>query len=522
MTGAAFDVRAFGALGDGAALDTDAVNAAIVAAHAAGGGEVLLPAGRYLSFSIRLLSGVTLRLEDGCVLEAADPARHAGAYDPAEPNPFDLYQDFGHSHWRNSLIWGEDVEDVAIVGPGRIDGLGLTREGPGSRWSRQAGEFPLSMANLSAEEMAILSPGLEAMVGQGNKAIALKNARRVTLDGFTVFRGGHFAVLATGCDDLTITGLSIDTNRDGIDIDACRDVRIEGCRVNTPNDDAIVLKSSLALGVVRATERVEIAGCQVSGHDLGTMLDGTLGRTQQLAPDQDRVTGRIKLGTESNGDFRHITIRDCVFNRSRGLALETVDGGVIEDVSIRNIVMREVTTAPLFLRLGHRGRGPNGTGRGAIRRVEVRNLTAWDIHPDYAATLAGLPGDPIEDVSLTDICLVYRGGGDAALAARRPDDLAQAYPEPSMFGPTPAYGLWVRHVDGLRISNVRIETLQPDQRPPILLQSARGARLTGLELAWVEGAGPIVAESVAGLVADPPRRVGPVVAAGRVPEVLRR
>ena len=97
MNEQALDVRAFGARGDGAALDTDAINRAIAAAHAAGGGVVALPAGRYLSFSIRLLSGVTLRLDEGCVLEAADPARHAGAYDPAEPNPFDLYQDFGHS-----------------------------------------------------------------------------------------------------------------------------------------------------------------------------------------------------------------------------------------------------------------------------------------------------------------------------------------------------------------------------------------------------------------------------------------
>lgn len=507
MTLPPLDVRDFGALGDGVTLDTDAINAAIAVAHAVGGGEVVLPAGRWLSFSIRLLSGVTLRLDEDCVLEAADPARHAGAYDPAEPNPFDLYQDFGHSHWRNSLIWADDVEDVAIVGPGLIDGVGMTREGPGSRWTRQAGEFPVSMAGLSPEEMAILVPDLEAMAGQGNKAIALKNARRARLEGFTIWRGGHFAVLATGCDDLTIRSLRVDTNRDGLDIDCCRDVTIADCRVNTPNDDAIVLKSSLALGEVRATERVEITRCHVSGFDLGTMLDGTEGRTQQLSPDQDRVTGRIKLGTESNGGFRHITIRDCVFTRSRGLALETVDGGVIEDVTIRDIVMREVTTAPLFLRLGDRGRGPEGTTRGAIRRVSVRNLTALDILPDYAATIAGLEGDPIEDVELSDIRLVYAGGGDAAWTDRRPDDMTHAYPEPSMFGPTPAHGLWARHVSGLKLDNVRIETLTPDPRPPILLQAVHGARFTGLDLAWMQGAEPIVAEDVSDLTADPTRRI---------------
>jgi polygalacturonase len=475
------DVRAFGARGDGVTLDNDAINAAIQAAHAAGGGEVVLPAGRWLSFSIRLLSGVTLRLDEGCVLEAADPARHAGAYDPAEPNPFDLYQDFGHSHWRNSLLWGDGVEDVAVVGPGMIDGLGMTREGPGSRWTRQAGEFPVSMAGLSAEQMAILVPDLEAMAGQGNKAIALKNARRVRLEGFTIHRGGHFAVLATGCDELTIRGLTIDTNRDGLDIDGCRDVSITDCRVNTPNDDAIVLKSSLALGEVRATERVEIARCHVSGFDEGTLLDGTLGRTHQRAPDQDRVTGRIKLGTESNGGFRHITIRDCTFTRSRGLALETVDGGTIEDVTVRDIVMHEVTTAPLFLRLGDRGRGPDGTRRSAMRRISVRGLTAFDILPDYAATIAGLPDDPIEDVELKDIRLVYAGGGEARWAERRPDDMAQAYPEPSMFGPTPAHGLWIRHVDGLVLENVSLETATPDPRPAILLQNVRRAALGGLD-----------------------------------------
>ncbi|MCK5908707.1 MAG: glycoside hydrolase family 28 protein [Caulobacter sp.] len=457
----------------GPALATDAINAAIVHAHARGGGEVVLPAGRHLSFSIRLLSGVTLRLEEGCVLEAADPARHGGAYDPAEPNPHDLWQDFGHSHWRNSLIWGEDLEDVAILGPGLIDGAGLTREGPGSRWSRQAGEFPLSMAGLSAKTLSELSPAIEAMAGLGNKTIALKRVRRARIEGLTIFRGGHFAVLATGCEDLVLRDLVIDTNRDGLDIDACRDVLVCGCRVNTPNDDAIVLKSSLALGEVIPTERVTIQHCEVSGFDLGTMLDGTFGRTQQLAPDQDRVTGRIKLGTESNGGFRDIVIRDCRFTRSRGLALEVVDGGTMENVVAERLVMREVTTAPIFLRVGDRRRGPEGAPLGAMRGIVLRDIEATDILPDYAATIAGLPDSPIKDVTLSNIRLSYRGGGSPAWAERRPGDLPQAYPEPSMFGPSPAHGLWARHVDGLKIENLVIETVAPDPRPTRLFENVR-------------------------------------------------
>jgi polygalacturonase len=455
------------------ALATEAINAAIAHAHARGGGEVVLPAGRHLSFSIRLLSGVTLRLEEGCVLEAADPAIHGGAYDQAEPNPHDLWQDFGHSHWRNSLIWGEDLEDVAILGPGRIDGAGLTREGPGSRWSRQAGEFPLSMAGLSAEAMAELSPAAETMAGLGNKAIALKRVKRARVEGLTIVRGGHFAVLATGCENLVLRDLVIDTNRDGLDIDACRDVLVSGCRVNTPNDDAIVLKSSLALGEPIATERVTIERCAVSGFDLGTMLDGTHGRTQARAPDQDRVTGRIKLGTESNGGFRDIVIRDCRFTRSRGLALEVVDGGTMENVVAERLVMREVTTAPLFLRVGDRRRGPEGTPLGAMRNIILRDIEATDILPDYAATIAGLPDSPITDVTLSNIRLAYRGGGSPAWAERRPGDLPDAYPEPSMFGPSPAHGLWARHVDGLTIKNLSIETMAPDPRPERLFENVR-------------------------------------------------
>ncbi|HWT52243.1 MAG TPA: glycosyl hydrolase family 28 protein, partial [Caulobacter sp.] len=435
--------------------------------------EVVLPAGRHLSFSIRLLSGVTLKLEEGCVLEAADPARHGGAYDPAEPNPYDLWQDFGHSHWRNSLIWGEDLEDVAILGPGRIDGAGLTREGPGSRWKRQAGEFPLSMAGLSAEAMAELSPALEVMAGLGNKAIALKRVKRARIEGLTIYRGGHFAVLATGCEDLVLRDLTVDTNRDGLDIDACRDVLVTGCRVNTPNDDAIVLKSSLALGEPIPTERVTIEHCEVSGFDLGTMLDGAFGRTQQLAPDQDRVTGRIKLGTESNGGFKDVTIRDCRFVRSRGLALEVVDGGTMENIVAERLHLSEVTTAPIFLRVGDRRRGPEGTPLGSMRDIVLRDIEAFDVLPDYAATVAGLPDSPIRNVTLSNIRLSYRGGGPAEWAERCPGDLPEAYPEPSMFGPSPAYGLWARHVEDLAIENLTIETATPDARPERLFEDVR-------------------------------------------------
>lgn len=459
------NIRDFGATGNGT-VDTDAIRAAIAAAD-----TVTFPAGHYLSFSVPLRSGVHIHLSEGCVWEAADPAIHGGTYDAAEPNPHDLWQDFGHSHWRNSLISGVDVENIRIDGPGLIDGRGLTREGPGSRWRKQAGEFPLSMRNLSAEEMAILSPEVSAMAGLGNKTIGLCRARNVTLRDFTLLNGGHFAVLATGVDDLTIENLFIDTNRDGLDIDGCRRVKIRGCKVNTPNDDAIVLKAGHSLGHPHPAEDILIENCLVSGYDLGTLYGGTRGRTQQLAPDQDRVTGRIKLGTESAGDFRHIRIRDCTFERSRGLAIETVDGGTIEDVVAERLTMTEITTAPIFLRVGARLRAPEGATPGAMRNVTIRDVTAKGILGDYSALIMGLPDQPIEGVTLENIRLSYAGGGTEEDAARDPSDLADAYPEPSMFGRTPAFGLWTRHVRGLAMRTVEMTTEAPDARPATVHQN---------------------------------------------------
>ncbi|MDT8761074.1 glycoside hydrolase family 28 protein [Sphingomonas psychrotolerans] len=469
-TGHVFDVRDHGARGNGVVLDSPAINAAILAAEKAGGGMVVLPPGDYLSFSIRLKSRVTLVLEAGATLIAAEKGP-LGQYDLPEDRGPQLYQDFGHSHWHNSLIWAEHAEDIAIIGKGRILGLGLTRNGQGTPWSKQAGERPLSMAGMPVADIGKLERSRDAMRGMGNKAIALAHCKRVKLDGFTIFKGGHFALLASEVDGLDIRHLAVDTNRDGLDLDCVRRARVEHCRVNSPNDDAIVLKTSLALGRRSNCEDIEIRDCTVSGYDLGTMLDGTRRKTQELAPDRDRVTGRIKIGTESNGDFRRIRIANCRFERSRGLAIETVDGGTVEDVLAENIVMDDVTTAPLFLRLGARLRGPEGTTPGAMRNVEVRGLAATGIDPRFAAVLAGLPDHPIECVQLRDIDLHFRGGFSEPVPAQ-PPELADAYPEPSMFGPTPAWGVWVRHVTGLEVKRLRLSRDGSDPRPPVQLDDA--------------------------------------------------
>lgn len=463
-----------GAFGDGRNLAHGAINAAIAAMHQRGGGVVELPAGRFLCFSIRLLSGVRLHLGPGAVIEAADPARHGGAYDLPEDNGPQLYQDFGHSHWRNSLIWAIGQSDIAITGPGRIEGRGLTRNGPGSRWRAQAGERPLSMAAMSEAEVGALEQSHAAMRGLGNKAIGLRECRNVELSGLTIAGGGHFAILATGCEDMAIRHLSIDTERDGIDLDCARRCVVEHCRVNSPNDDAIVVKTSLALGRLTPSEDITIRRCTVSGYDLGSMLDGTHGRMQQFAPDRDRVTGRIKIGTETNGDIRRVTIEDCLFERSRGLAIECVDGAVVEDIAARRLTMREVTTAPIFLRLGARLRGPEGTRIGALRRVEISDIRATAIAYEFPVIVAGLPGHRVQQVLLRDIDLGFDGGGTAQDAARQPPLVPDAYPEPSMFGVLPAWALWMRDVQHVSIERFTARHGGNEARPPVIVQDALG------------------------------------------------
>lgn len=441
--GKTFSIRDYGAVGDGKTVDTEAINKAVTAAADAGGGTVYFPAGTYLSYSIRLKSNVALYLDQGATLLAAEPD-DANGYDPAEPNPTDQYQDYGHSHWHDSLIWGEKLENIAILGPGLIHGKGL------DRWD---------------------SP----RKGRGNKILALKLCRNVIIRDVSFLMGGHFCILATGVDNMTLDNIKIDTNRDGINIDCCRNVRVSNCTVNSPFDDAIVLKSSYGLGFVRATENVTITNCQVSGYDPGTLLDGTYQTTETRAPDRDGVTGRIKFGTESNGGFKNITISNCVFFRCRGLALETVDGGLLEDVSITNITMREVTTAPFFLRLGARMRGPDGVPVGKLRRVNISDIIVYDADPRYGSIISGIPGHPIEDVRLSNIRIYYRGGGTQEQAALQPPEKEKEYPEPSMFGPMPAYGFYIRHVDGIEMENIKVRYMTTDLRPPFVLNEVKNA-----------------------------------------------
>ena len=491
---AAFNVRTFGAKGDGKALDTPAINKAIEAAAAAGGGTVAFPAGNYLCFSIHLKSNVSLYLDTGATIIAADtPEGGAGAYDAAEPNQWDKYQDFGHSHFHNSLLWGDGIENAGISGSGRIWGKGLSR-GQGA-----------------------MNPGV------GNKSIGLRNCHNILLRDFSILHGGHFGILATGVDNLTIDNLKIDTNRDGMDVDSCRNVRISNCYVNSPWDDGICLKADYALGSPRQTEFVTITNCYVSGcWEEGTMLDATY---KKFGPEA-RVphTGRIKFGTESAGGFRNITISNCVFEGCQGLALETVDGALLEDVTVSNISMRDIMSAPIFMRLGRRLRAPDGRAIGTLKRIIIDNLVCSNSVSALGSVISGIPGHYIEDVKISNVEIQHQGGGTREDASYQPPEAEDIYPEPDMFtapprpgrngrgpngdfvpegqgrgaagagrgaaaqagrgrGPAqpverhkmPSQGFYIRHVKGIEFDNVQIMAEKEDRRPAFVLDDVQDA-----------------------------------------------
>ena len=473
---ATFDPKSFGAKGDGKALDTPAINKAIDAAAAVGGGTVWITAGTYRSFSIRLKSNVTLYLDQGAIILAADPRDGDGKYDAPEPNQWDQYQDFGHSHWHNSLIWGENLENISILGPGRIWGKGLVRSGNQSRTKEQNDALGNSDSDPRSGPFGYPNPRDAVESGWGNKSISLKLCRNVIIRDVTILHGGHFAILATGVDNLTIDNVKIDTNRDGMDVDACKNVRISNCTVNSPFDDGICPKSSFALGYSRVTENLTIANCQVSGYDEGTLLDGTYKRDYRSQNGTFSPTGRIKLGTESNGGFKNVAITNCVFDYSRGLALEAVDGAWLEDVAISNITMRDVSNSPIFIRLGSRNRGPKDTIRpGAIRRVMISNVVVFNADPRYSSIISGIPGVAIEDVTLQNIRIYSQGGGTREQASLEPPEKEDTYPEPSMFGDLPAYGFFFRHVKGLQLRDIQVKLLKSDSRPAFWLNNVTDA-----------------------------------------------
>jgi polygalacturonase len=433
-----YNVMDYGATGNGSTHDHGAVNSAINAANSAGGGIVYFPAGTYKCGSIILKSNVTLDLHADAEIQATMDYEYS-MWDSFSCSGYD--DDWGHSHWKCSLIWAVDQENIGITGSGFIDGTDPA-------------------TNYTGLDKGDPSPGF------ADRALSFKNCTGITIDGVRILRGGHFAIIATGCTDVDLSNLFIDTNRDGINIDCCNDVTITNCIVNAPCDDAIGLKSSYGLCERRPTENVIISGCYVSGYEVGSVMSGS------PVPNTNPSCyscGSIKFGTESYGGFKNITITDCTFENSRGFMLATVDGGDIENIYIDNIQMSLINDPPIFLRLGDRGRNPGPLPPGIYRNVHISNVTCGSTTSKLSCIASGVPGHYIEDVNLSNLHINYKGGGTAADAAVVLPENEAGYPYGGMFGPvTPSYAFYFRHVKNVEIHDSDFSFTNNDVRPPFV------------------------------------------------------
>ncbi len=426
----AFNVRKFGAAGDGKAKDTKPIQAAINACHRAGGGTVYLPPGDFLSGSLHLKGGVRLHLDHGATLRASTDRAD---FDPYETLGFKNAADRETSFFHSALIWAEDVERVAITGTGTIHGNRKARGGP--------------------------------------KPIALKRCKFVTVSGVTIRDSPNYCISLLGTDYVAIDGVTIlNGYSDGIDPDCCRHVRISNCHIESW-DDAIVPKTSFSLGQRRSTENVTVTNCVLATN-----------------------CNAFKLGTESGGDFRNIAVSNCtMFSRSTsrppisGISLLSADGSTIEGVTVNNVTMTDVR-CPVFLRLGNRGRDMEKPVPGSVRDVVISNVVATGAR--WPCAVVGIEGRPVEGVTFRDFRIAYKGGGSHEEGGAPVPEHVAKYPSADMFETYPAYGLYCRHARSLHLSGVHFRCEAPDLRPAVYCEDV--SRLTIDTLEAPEG-DPIVA-----------------------------
>jgi hypothetical protein len=409
------NVRRHGAVGDGKAKDTRAIQAAVDACHAAGGGTAYVPPGDYLSGSVHLRTGVCLFLDHGATLRASPDIADFDAYEAlAFKNAADRETSFFHQ----SLLWAEDVERIAIAGTGTIDCNRKRRGGP--------------------------------------KAIAFKRCRHVTVSGITIRDCPNYCISLLGTDYVAVEGVTILNGfADGIDPDCCRHVRIANCHIETW-DDAIVPKTSFSLGERRSTENVVVTNCVLYS-----------------------ACNAFKLGTESGGDFRNIAFSNCaLFARAgsrlpiSGISLLSVDGATIEGVAISNVTMTGVR-CPIFLRLGNRGRDMDQPRAGTLRDIAISNVIATGAR--WPSAIVGIPDHPIEGIGLSHVRIACKGGATREEGHLEVPEHVTKYPTADMFT-YPAFGFYCRHVRDLNLSDVAVRCDEPDQRPALFCEDV--GRLT--------------------------------------------
>ena len=369
-----------------------AIQAAIDAAYAAGGGTVVVPSGNFRTYTIYLKDNVRLYLEnpDSVIQAARSRSTQAtnndgGNYDAPEIYFYRRLQDHGHSHYKNSLIVGYEVKNISIEGPGLIDGS----------WVNASGQI---VNELQGNDPSSVTDRLTAgAAGNANKAISIYKSDDVLISGVRMLNGGHFAIIVEGVRYLTVDGVLVDTNRDAFNIDCTQNVTVTNSVFNSLTDDAIVLKSDFGAGGYMRTENVLIEDCIVSGYDAGSVLYGAYTTDKLVATDAGGPTARIKLGTEGTSGFDQITCRRVTFDRSRGFAVEAVDSADCTNIVLEDCDMYNLSCTPVFIRVGDRSRAPvtgthtstgnptTGTGIrvGNVNDWVLPNMANKSLYPDY-------------------------------------------------------------------------------------------------------------------------------------------
>jgi len=409
-SGPKYNVLNFGAKGDGLTKDTHAVQSAIDSCFAHGGGTVSFPSGIYLCGSLHLRSNIALYLDHGSVIRMSKDNED---FDPCEKLNFKNAGDKETSFFHYALLCGEDLEHIAILGTGILDGNRIKRGGP--------------------------------------KPIALKRCSQVIIRDITLKNAPNYNISMLGTDFVNISGVTIlNGYSDGIDPDGCKNVRISDCYIDS-FDDAIVPKASYSLGYLRSVENLTVTNCILASN-----------------------CNAFKFGTESGGGFKNVTVSNCTVIARKvgkpadaGIALESVDGAEIEGVTITNISMANIIS-PIFLRLGNRGRDMATPKPGYLRNVLISHITATGA--TQASLITGIPGYPIENITIDHLLIAYKGGGSFKGDIESVPELIKEYPDSDMFGAIPSWGFYVRHAKNLKLQDIDLTLEHPEKRNAFIFE----------------------------------------------------
>lgn len=436
---------------DGKTLNTVAIQQLIEKVSESGGGRIIFPEGTYLTGSLTLRSGVELHFEKGATLLGS-----------TNPDHYYKLTDFVDTTVKQdnsmlALIMAEGQKDIAITGQGMIDGQG-----------RQLALNIDSIMGRRPNELA------------RPKLLLFKNCQGVTLKQMNMRNSACWGLSFELCNDMVIDSLNIVNraywNNDGIDLSDCHRVSISNCRVDSA-DDGICLKSYHADNF---NDQINISNCEL--------------RTSASA---------IKFGTASYGGFKNVTITNIrVYDTFRSaLALECVDGGVMENIRASHITALNTGNA-IFIRLGHRAGKQPGSVKGIhlsdITVVvpfecpdydyEVRGPAVGGTHNPLPSSITGIPGHLVKDVTLERINIIMPGRASQAVSyipqnrLNKVPEKIKDYPEFTMFGDLPAWGFYLRHVDGIQFKDVRLSLYKDDFRPAFILEDVHEAQFDNLSL----------------------------------------